>query len=283
MALTDNARSRLNIACADISVGDELQTKIFDKTAANTITGTQTFTTVTATTTTSTTLNCTNLDAGASGTAGTVDIFPTTAAKGKLQITCADQTGDTTVTLTTAAMGGARTITIPDPGAAASIVMTEGAQTIAGVKTFSAIPIQSAQAVYCTANKTFTSDTTLALVTGLSVTLAAAGIYYFRSHLQVTASVNGGVKFALGGTATATGLIATFANWSITTQNVHETITALDTAAGDSTAVCTDATIEGTIEVNAGGTFTIDAAQNASHADTTTIHKYSSLFVTRIA
>lgn len=273
MALTDYSRERLGIAAGDPAVGNEVFTKMADKTAAQTFTGTQTFGNLVAT----------NVDAGASGTAGTVDVFPTTASKGKLQITCADQTGDTTVTLTTAAMAAARTITLPDPGGAADVVVTAGAQTISGIKTFSAIPIQSAQAVYCTANKTYTTDTALATVTGMSVTLAASGIYYFRSHLKVTATANGGVQFALGGTATATGLQATFCNWNTTTQNVHENITALDTAAGDATAVCTDATIEGVIEVNAGGTFTIDAAQNASHADTTTIHKYSSLWVTRIA
>lgn len=66
----------------------------------------------------------TNLDAGASGTAGTVDIFPATASKGKLQIAVTDQTGDTTATLQIGAMGAARTITLRDPGAAATIVTT---------------------------------------------------------------------------------------------------------------------------------------------------------------
>lgn len=79
----------------------------------------------------------TNLDAGISGTAGTVDVFPTTASRGKLQITCTDQTGDTTVTLTAGAMAAARTITIPDPGAAADIVVTAGTQTVGGAKSFS--------------------------------------------------------------------------------------------------------------------------------------------------
>lgn len=83
-------------------------------------------------------VTCTNVDAGASGTAGTVDVFPTTASKGKLAITCTDQTGNTTVTLTAGAMGQATAITIPDPGgASASVVLTAGAQTVAGVKTFS--------------------------------------------------------------------------------------------------------------------------------------------------
>lgn len=78
----------------------------------------------------------TNLDAGASGTAGTVDVFPTTASKGKIAITAADSAGDTTTTIVNASQAGARTYTIPDAGASASFAMTEGAQTLNGVKTF---------------------------------------------------------------------------------------------------------------------------------------------------
>lgn len=72
-------------------------------------------------------LDCTNLDAGASGTAGTLDVFPTTASKGKLAISCTDQTGDTTVSLVAGAMAAARTITIADPLAAANVML--GVQT----------------------------------------------------------------------------------------------------------------------------------------------------------
>lgn len=69
-------------------------------------------------------LDAVNFDAGASGTAGSVDVFPSTASKGKLAITCTDQTGDTTVSLVAGAMAAARTITLRDPGAAASILTT---------------------------------------------------------------------------------------------------------------------------------------------------------------
>lgn len=93
----------------------------------------------TITTATITTLNSTTVNAGASGTAGTVNIFPTTASKGKLAVTVTDQTGDTIVSVVIGAMAAARTITLPDPGAAASFVLTEAAQTINGVKTFGAL------------------------------------------------------------------------------------------------------------------------------------------------
>lgn len=78
-----------------------------------------------------------NYDAGASGTAGTVDVFPTTAASGKVSFTAADSAGDYTTTIVNASQAAARTYTIPDAGASASFVMTAGAQTLGGVKTFS--------------------------------------------------------------------------------------------------------------------------------------------------
>lgn len=74
-------------------------------------------------------LDAVNVDAGASGTAGSVDVFPATASKGKLAITAADSTGNTTTTIVNAEQAGARTYTIPDAGASASFLMTEGAQT----------------------------------------------------------------------------------------------------------------------------------------------------------
>lgn len=78
-------------------------------------------------------LDVTNLDAGASGVAGSVDIFPGTASKGKAAITVTDQTGDTTVSLVVGAMAAARTITIPDPGAnGKAVVGAVGTATATG-------------------------------------------------------------------------------------------------------------------------------------------------------
>jgi hypothetical protein len=78
-----------------------------------------------------------DLDAGASGVAGTVDVFPSTASKGKLAFAAADNQGDWALTVTNASIATqARTVTIPDPGAAAEFVLTKAAQTIDGAKTF---------------------------------------------------------------------------------------------------------------------------------------------------
>ena len=67
--------------------------------------------------------NATDIDAGASGTAGSVDIFPATASKGKIALTAADSAGDTTTTLVNASQAAARTYTIPDAGANANFAL----------------------------------------------------------------------------------------------------------------------------------------------------------------
>jgi len=92
-----------------------------------------TITSATITTLTAPTVNATNLDAGSSGVAGTVDVFPTTAAKGKLAITCADNSDDYTLTIVNASHGQATTLTIPDIGqATGNLVLLKAAQTTAG-------------------------------------------------------------------------------------------------------------------------------------------------------
>jgi len=73
-------------------------------------------------------LDAVNFDAGASGTAGSVDVFPTTDSKGKLIISCDDQDGNTNVTLKPAGMAQASVVSIPDPGAAtANVLLTSAA------------------------------------------------------------------------------------------------------------------------------------------------------------
>lgn len=84
-------------------------------------------------------LDAVNIDAGVSGTSGSVDIYPTTASSGKLSISASDSSGDTTTSITNASQAGARTYTIPDAGSSTTFVMGAGAATIAGTKTFSSI------------------------------------------------------------------------------------------------------------------------------------------------
>ena len=64
-------------------------------------------------------INAGNIQAGLSGTAGTLISFPTTAARGSLIVSATANTGNTNTTLTNAAMGQASIVTIPDPANAA--------------------------------------------------------------------------------------------------------------------------------------------------------------------
>ncbi len=59
-----------------------------------------------------------NVTAGASGAAGYLASFSSTAARGSLRLVAVANTGDTLTTISNAAMGQASVISIPDPGAA---------------------------------------------------------------------------------------------------------------------------------------------------------------------
>lgn len=65
-----------------------------------------------------TAINGGNIQAGLSGTAGTLASFPSTAAKGSLQVVAVANTGDTATTISNAAMGQASVVSIPDPATA---------------------------------------------------------------------------------------------------------------------------------------------------------------------
>jgi hypothetical protein len=75
-----------------------------------------------------TAINGGNIQAGLSGTAGTLASFPATASKGSLKVTAVANTGNTVTTISNAAMGQASVVSIPDPAAAtASFVVAPSA------------------------------------------------------------------------------------------------------------------------------------------------------------
>lgn len=154
-----------------------------------------------------------NLDAGASGVAGTVDIFPTTASKGKIAIAAADNTGNTTLTITNAEQGGAYTYTIPDAGASCQFLMAAGDQTLAegkdialgtttgtkiGTATsqklgfYNATPIVQASAytqTYATADRTHANPTAAALTVSDGVGTNDGTIAAITADASVIAAV----------------------------------------------------------------------------------------------
>lgn len=205
-------------------------------------TGTLTATTVNATTINTTSENETTVNVGSSGVAGDLNIFPTTALKGKLRVLASDNTGNTNVTITNAAHGQATVYTIPDVGAATgTFTNLEGTQTFTGAKTFTnsllkllgsstglttftsanagasnftitfpaitdtvvtQTSIGSVKSVRASASVTANGTITYANVTGLSQTVLV-GTYAFRCVLPSTvASGTGGIKYAFNYTTT---------------------------------------------------------------------------------
>lgn len=124
-----------------------------------------------------------------------------------------------------------------------------------------------------------TTGTTLTNVTGLTgITLVAGATYYFRVVCTaITMTTNGGAKAAFKfTTATLTSLNARVRQ-STDTDNTGAVSAAFTTATDQATwfaqnaVAYTNFEIEGTMVVNAGGTVAIQLAQNASHADNTTV------------
>ena len=107
-----------------------------------------------------------------------------TTQKGSLVVKAADSAGNTVTTLTNASQAAARTYTIPDAGADASYVMTEGTQTINGAKTFGGTVAHGVQSV---------------TRTGL------------QRIINTGAKLGAGAGWTLGGGAVNTGLMATMA------------------------------------------------------------------------
>lgn len=140
-----------------------------------------------------------------------------------------------------------------------------------------------------TSNVTYPATTTLADITGLSATLVAGATYDFRAKLLGSGAAvptAGGIKVALSGTATATSLIASIAGsfgTSATTPYFRSVVTALNSAASNTPTVDTqlDMVVEGSIVVNTGGTFTIQAAQ-VTASGVTTVGAGSTLWLQRL-
>lgn len=77
------------------------------------------------------------LGAGISGTAGTINVFPGTAANGKIIISAINNSGNFNSTLTNKNIGQSTVYSLPECSAATcDLLSTTGAQTVTGVKTF---------------------------------------------------------------------------------------------------------------------------------------------------
>lgn len=117
-----------------------------------------------------------------------------------------------------------------------------------------------------------TTDTALANVSGLSVTLTAGKVYSIEAILFTTSAPTGGVKAAISGTATATTFIveahtidATSIAYRARTDTLGQAIAAVN---GVNTAFIR---MHGLIVVNQAGTLTVQFAQNTSNGTASSV------------
>lgn len=122
---------------------------------------------------------------------------------------------------------------------------------------------------------TGTTGATLTNIVGLTAfSLAAAGVYAFQIHISGIATDNSGMKLGFGYTTlTATSLESSARGYVAAAVAVQHTTTATTgmTLFGQTASVLA-VDIYGRLVVNAAGTLAVQAAQNAAHADTTSVY-----------
>lgn len=138
------------------------------------------------------------------------------------------------------------------------------------------------QQINKTADENVASSTVLQNDDHLTVSVLAGRTYNFRFRIFTTnASAVEGIKWALGGTATVTSLKAQFKYYDGTTWALAR-VTAFGTTANMTPAADGYIEIDGTVEVNAAGTFLLQWAQQTSGANNATVQRNSSLIVERV-
>ena len=244
----------------------------------------------------------TNLDLGASGQLGTLDLFPPTASKGKVQVKAADSAGDTTTTITNASQAAARTYTIPDAGADADFVMDEVAQTLGGVKTFT-LPVETGANLGVSAatsvkeygdgfnHVTVLTATALALpdiadnaakaVGDLIYTLPAGAIILEAVYANIIVAPAGAENDAVSadvgvGSTIATGAVAVLdgtlgfedmlTGFAVTTDDATASVSAQQSTAGGPMFVASGD--DHTVHVNVAATWLSSAAQTCTYTGT---------------
>ena len=136
----------------------------------------------------------------------------------------------------------------------------------------------------CTASLAALSATTLANITGLSVTVTAGGVYNFRAMLVGTASAAGGIKAAMSGTAIMSSANITGFNYDQQTLNAVQNTTTWGSTVAYATTTYSNITIEGGFTCQTAGTVTVQAAQSVStSASATTVLPGSNLTVGRVS
>lgn len=123
-------------------------------------------------------INGGNIQAGLSGTAGTLASFPATSAKGSLVIAAVANTGNTITTISNDAMGQASVMNIPDPGNAIG-------QFLVGA---TATPLVSGNLIKASGTAGLVVDAAFALHAGTTASYAGGGTSNAFTTTNMTAS-----------------------------------------------------------------------------------------------
>jgi len=130
-----------------------------------------------------------------------------------------------------------------------------------------------------------TSGTTLTNVDGLLSEVLQPGTYKVEIDLSLTSTANSGLKVGLkfGTAAMLASIDVTSKAFTASAVGVARATTATDAASIQaSTAAIIKCEITGHLVVSKAGTLQLQAAQNASHADNTTIYVGSTMKFTKI-
>lgn len=148
-------------------------------------------------------INPGNIQAGLSGTAGTLASFPTTAANGSLIISALNAGGAFNTTIRNSAMAQSSVISIPDPGAAtANFVLNTGTTTMAAGSR-----IILAKANGTEAANAVTASGNAGVITTSSLT-TAAGASYAITWTNTAITATSAIMLSLqGGTNTIKSLV----------------------------------------------------------------------------
>lgn len=196
----------------------------------------------------------------------------------------------TTNQIATGASSNITTVSFPASSGAVTLTMPNTTDTIVGRATTDTLTNKTLTAPtitgsitdntkYCTTQfdaVTGTTGSTLTNIVGLTgITLVAGATYAFEIELSGISTTNCGIKVGFKyTTATLTSLESkAIAQAAASMALVHST-TATDAATliGTNAAAWLGVRLTGRIVVNASGTLAIQAAQNAAHADTTSVY-----------
>jgi hypothetical protein len=185
---------------------------------------------------------------------------------------------------TTTAIVGAWVGTISASATASGIVST-GAQTWAGVKTFNALPAGLSGILFARSTSDFTKNANITLtdVTGLSFAVGANDIWHFRFVLRGESSTAAGWRFTLTGPAAPTAVwFGIGSTQDAPSAGAGTTFTGI-VAAGGAAGTSQLYEVVGLLRNGANaGTVQLQAAQNASDATNSIIRAESYVIAQRL-